>query len=106
MIIRSCTRADFVAFYGKEPPMTLRALAAERDGKIVGIGGYYIQNGVAVAFTDQKGMTKREIVKAGRRLMAFLDAVKTHVVAQCGPDGDTALKHYGFEPWGTFWRRA
>ena len=105
MIIRPCTREDFVAFHGKEPPMTVRALAAERDGKIVGVGGYYIQNGFAIAFSDNKPMTKREVVKAGMALKALLDTVKTHVVAQCGPEGDTALKHYGFEPWGMFWRR-
>ena len=105
MIVRPCTRADFEAFYGRTPPMTVRALAAERDGKVVGIGGYYIAEGVAHAFSDQKGMTKREIVKAARALVAFLGTVKAQMVAQCGPDGDTVLKHYGFEPWGTFWRR-
>src|SRR3990167_2709013 len=105
MIVRPCTRADFEAFFGKKPPMTLRALAAERDGQIVGIGGYYIVNGVAHAFTDQRGMTRREMVKAARQLVAFLGAVKTQMIAQCGPEGDVALKHYGYEPWGMFWRR-
>ena len=105
MIIRPCTRADFEAFYGRLPPMTVRALAAERDGRVVGIGGYYLADGVAHAFTDQKGMTRREIVRAGRAMMGLLDGIKAVVIAQCGPDGDTALKHYGFEPWGMFWRR-
>ena len=106
MLIRPATLADCQNFYGKNPPMTLRALAAERDGEVVGIGGYYISDEIAHAFTDQKGMTRREIAKAGRAMMKFLDAVKIPVVAQCGPDGDTALKHYGFEPFDTFWRRA
>ena len=105
MVIRPCTRADFEAFYGRTPPMTVRALAAERDGRVVGIGGYYIAEGVAHAFSDQKGMTKREIVTAGHKLKAFLDTVMAQMVALCGPDGDTALKHFGFEPWGMFWRR-
>ena len=100
MIVRPCTRADFEAFFGKKPPMTLRALAAERDGEIVGIGGYYIVGGIAYAFTDQRGMTKREMVRAARVLVAFLNAVKAQMIAQCGADGDTALKHYGFEPLG------
>src|SRR3990167_11477671 len=107
MIVRPCTRMDFEAFYSKGPPMTLRALAAERDGDIVGIGGYYIVNGMAHAFTDQRGMTRREMVKAARQLVAFLDTVKTQMIAQCGSDGDTALKHYGYEPWGDhLYRRA
>ena len=106
MIVRPCTRADFEAFFGKKPPMTLRALAAERDGEIVGVGGYYIVNGLAHAFTDQRGMTRREMVKAARMLVAFLNTVKAQMLAQCGSDGDTALKHYGFEPWsGHLYRR-
>ena len=105
MIVRPCTRADFEAFYGRTPPMTVRALAAERDGTVVGVGGYYIAEGVAHAFSDQKGMTKREIVTAGHKLKAFLDTVMAQMVALCGPDGDTALKHYGFRSMGDMYMR-
>ena len=81
--------------------MTLRALAAERDGRIVGIGGYYIQNGFAIAFTDSVDViTRRDIVTAGREFMKFLGRLKVEVVAQCNPAiGDTALRHFGFRPY-------
>ena len=100
MIIRPATLSDFEAFYGRKPPISLRALAAVRDNTIVGIGGYYIQNGLAVAFTDSISMTKREVIQAGRAFMAFIRGLKIDVVAQCNPaSGDTVLKHYGFKPY-------
>lgn len=104
MIIRPCTREDFLEFYGKEPPWTLRALCAEQDGKILGIGGYYLVNGAAFVFTNQRGMTKRQMVRAGRAMMQYLAQLSVPLVAKCGDEGDTAMKHFGFEPWGQFYR--
>lgn len=104
LTFRDATRADFVAFYGRTPPFTLRAALAERDGEIVGIGGYYLENGVAVAFTDNRGLTKREAVHCGRKVMAMLRELKVPIVATAGEDGETALRHYGFKPWGCLYR--
>ena len=100
MIVRPCTRADFEAFFCKKPPMTLRALVAERDGEIVGIGGYYIVGGIAYAFTDQRGMTRREMVRAAHSFMKFIHRIKTDVIAQCNSEtGDTVLRHFNFRSY-------
>ncbi len=106
MIIRPCTRADFIRFFDKEPPWAVRAICAEQDGTILGIGGYYLINGAAFVFTNQRGMTKRQMVVAARAVVRFLAALSVPLLAQRGEEGDTVMKHYGFEPWGMFWRRA
>ena len=105
--IRPATRADLVAFYGAPPPMTVKAWAAFNGSeKPIGIGGYYLSEGIAVAFSDQREMSRRDIVKGARALMRQLKNLKFPVVARSGPDGDIALRHFGFEPWGMFWRLA
>lgn len=104
-MIRDATREDFVAFYGVSPPVTMRAIALARGGELVGIGGYYIDNGVAVVFTDSRSdMTKREALIAGNRIHKMLKDLKVDVIAKAGPAGDTALRHYGFSPWGDYFR--
>ena len=103
--IREATRQDFIEIYGKPPSMTVRALAAIEDEKPVAIGGYYLLNGVAVAFTDLgRPLPKRDLVKVGRAFLAFLKDMKLEVCAAAGPHGDTALQHFGFEPVGDLWR--
>ena len=106
MILRPATRQDFERYYGKKPPMTLRAIVAEQDGKLIGIGGYFLRNDVAIAFTDQRGMTRRQMVFAGHVVNVMLRRLRIGVVATCGPEGDAAMRHFGFEPWGSVWRLA
>ena len=107
MIIRPATRIDFEMIYGFLPPFSLRALVAVKNDLLVGIGGYYIQNGFAVAFTDSAGMTKREVIVAGRAFMKFIRGLKIDTVAQCNPDmGNTVLRHFGFKPYlDDVWKR-
>ena len=103
MNFRPATRADFLTFYGRLPPVTVRAVVADDGEKPIGVGGYYLKNGVAVAFTNQRGMTKRQMVKAGRVMMQLLAPLDMNIVA--GADGDgTVLRHFGFEPYGEVWR--
>ena len=107
MNIRRATREDFRAFYGKAPPMTLRGLVAESSTGALGFGGYYLREGVAVAFSDTlPHMRKRDIVTGARAIMSMVRASGLPVVAATGTSGDTALRHYGFEPWGSIYRLA
>ena len=39
-----------------------------------------------------------------KRMMDMLKKLKTPIVASSGDDGETALKHYGFKPWGSLYR--
>ena|SRR3990167_10005562 len=104
--IRPATRSDLVEFYGVAPPMTVKAWAAFNGAeKPVAVGGYYLADGIAVAFSDYSPeLRKRDRVKGARALMGLLKGLKIEVLARSGPDGKTALKHFGFKPWGMFWR--
>jgi hypothetical protein len=105
MKFRDATREDFRTFYGIDPPFSVRAAVAEKNGEIVGFGGYYIRDGVAIAFTDRKGdLTRREVVLCGRRMRELLARLNVNMWAMCGADGDTALRHFGFEPDGEAYR--
>lgn len=103
LAFRYATRADFETFYERTPPFSLRAMVAERDGEIVAFGGYYMENGIAVAFTDSSGLTKREAVLGGRKMMDMLRGLKVPIVATT-QEGGTALRHYGFRPFGDVYR--
>ena len=100
MDIRPATREDFLAFYKKNPPFATRALAAVKDNTVVGIGGYYLKDGLAVAFTDNStAMTKRDIVKACGAFRELIGRLKIDIIAQCSPEtGTTLMRHFGFEP--------
>ena len=52
---RPAVAADIEAFYGKPPPQAVRARVLEKDGRVVGVAGYHIINGVAVMFSDVSG---------------------------------------------------
>ncbi len=106
MIVRPATRADFEVFYGELPSQTVKAWVAVEDGKPIGIGGYYLAGGMAVVFTDHKDMNKRDMVRGARALMVELKKLGMDVVAGSDLPNATALKHFGFEPFGDYWRLA
>ena len=106
MIVRDATRADYQRFYAKEPHVTLRGLVAESSLGIVGFGGYYMNDGYAVVFTDQRAMRKRDMVKAAHMLMDRVKELGVETIATPGPEGDTAMLHFGFVPWGSAYRLA
>ena len=105
---RPATRADFEAFYERPPPMTLRGIVAESTlGEIIGFGGYHLEGGAIQVVTDNRDeMTKRDRIRSARAVMKLIIGLGVDAYAISGPDGDTVLKHYGFKPWGQFWRRA
>jgi hypothetical protein len=102
---RPATLSDFRNFYGINPDRTLRAIVVETDEGVVGIGGYWLQNEAAVAFSDIKDcMNKRHIVLAAHHLADFLKQTGLRIVAPPGSTfGDTAMKHFGFEKVGDFY---
>ena len=101
---RVATQADLGAFYGQALPRKVKAwVAVNGDDRPLGVGGYFLADGAAVAFTDHReGMTKRDRVCAGRFLVDKLKGLDMEVAAIAGSNGDTALKHFGFEPWDQF----
>jgi hypothetical protein len=53
--IRPATREDMVGFYQKNPQHSCRSWVCVEDEKIVGLFGYYISNGLLMAFCDIRG---------------------------------------------------
>ena len=102
---RPATRQDFIDLYGKPPSMTVKAIVASENDKVVAIGGYYLVNGMAVAFSDLgRPLPKRDVLKAAKAFMTFLKSMKLDICAAVGSYGHTALQHFGFEPVGDLWR--
>lgn len=74
MIIRPATTDDFVEFYGKMPPVTVRALAAVKDGVIKCIAGITYEKNISIAFSDMKApdLSKKEIYKTAQRMAEWM----------------------------------
>ena len=104
---RASTRDDIAKLHG-EVPLTTRSVTVEKQGKPVGVGGIYYQDGKAIAFSAiDDSLTPREIVKAARWVMGIIRSVRGPVLAVQGDIGtsETTLRHFGFEPIGSgFWR--
>jgi hypothetical protein len=102
--VRPATAADLRRFYGRDVPLTVRALVAVLDGVPVGAGGYFIQDGVAHAFSDmhpELAGRKKDIIRCARRLVAFIRAAGLPTIARPKEGtGGIALRHYGFARWG------
>ena len=109
-VIRQATQADAVAFYGEPAKMSFRGFVAELDGEVVGIGGVYYDNGVAIAFSEMRPPMrkhKKAMAKACRMLTRFFDQLGGKVYAVACPTEPTApqlLKKLGFVPTGLFGR--
>lgn len=106
MKVRPATHADFMAFYGRRPSATCRALVAvNAEGKLLAIGGYYLAQGMAVVFTDHRDeMSKRDRVNGARALVDMLKKLMMDVIAVSEIEDAVALKHFGFKPCGPAWR--
>lgn len=72
-IIRPATRADIEAYSSQPDKMSIRALAMELDGRIIGLGGIALSGGRWLAFCDLKPEARRykmRIARAARRFLA------------------------------------
>lgn len=104
--IRPATREDMERFH-PQVPKSARVLAGERDGEVIGVGGVYFDNGAAVVFSGFcERVSKREIVKGAKAIMALAAGVKGPLYARQDPTEAAArtLAHFGFVPLsGDFW---
>ncbi|SRR5258706_5187313 len=80
-----------------------RAIAAVLDGKTIGVGGYYLDNGRVVVFstiTPELRPFKRTIVRGASIVMGMTLNIGAPAHALSEPDtegSETLLLHYGFE---------
>lgn len=104
--IRTATAQDAAAFFGKAPDYSFRGYVADLEGEIVGIGGVFYYDGLAVAFSEMREPMrkhKKSIVKACRILTELFDKLGGNVYAVACPTEPTApnlLARLGFVPSG------
>jgi N-acetylglutamate synthase-like GNAT family acetyltransferase len=105
VVLRPARAEDFAALVPDPLPWRIKAVAAEVDGKVVGIGGLvYRPDGVwaSVVIADEGRRYKVALYRAAKQVLA--DARKSKIrkvfaVAEAGRHGAEAfLLRLGFEP--------
>lgn len=98
--IRPATPADFQAFYGRGPHVSVRALVALKDGVIKCIAGITLEQGISIAFSDSKleDTNKYEIYRTAKKLADWMRQYHPTVIKWQGSK-DTAkfLQRMGFK---------
>lgn len=91
-----------LAWYGGQPPYTMRGLVAVEGEQPVAIFGVYWIDGIAVAFSEWKpDLDHRTIVRCFRRGEALLRSIGGTIYAACDKDPAPALLgRLGFVPTG------
>ena len=103
---RHATRDDLVAFYGKAPACSIRALVFLDGDKIVAIGGMKREDGRWVAFSEIKPdvkLGKLTIWRCAKLVMEMLEAMKLPIWAvaeQQGAETGLLVRHLGFQHEG------
>lgn len=93
-ITRDAVAGDILSFYGRTAPQTLRARVLERDGEVIGIAGYYVLNGHALVFSDNReGIPKMTIWREAVKFMADL---KLPAICLASEDSGAFLKRLGW----------
>ncbi len=72
-VIRPATRADIEAFSDQPAKPSIRALAMEMDGRIIGLGGIALARGRWIAFADLSEEARRYKMHIMRAACRFLD---------------------------------
>lgn len=90
-------------FHGKQLPWTVKALVADLDGEIIGIGGVYYDGDRAVAFSGMKSAMRRFPMTMARGALAIMRLIGNQpCLAVPNPDepgAERLLGRLGFEPF-------
>lgn len=76
LIVRPAMRADIEAYSKRPQSQTIRAIVAERDGEIIGIGGMYLSRGRWYAFADVPEECRKYKITIARAAIRFLDEAR------------------------------
>jgi len=105
LIVRNATAADIASYAGRPSAQTIRAVVADLDGKIIGIGGMYLQQGRWYAFADvpeECRKHKMHIMRAAIRFLADARRSGVRIIYACRDEDETGslkwLTSLGFEP--------
>lgn len=72
---KDATQADLIAFYGLKPPFSIKAIVFFLDQALVAIGGWKIENGQYVVFSEIKEGVKVEKATVFRCAQVILKMV-------------------------------
>ena len=99
--LRNATVDDYEAFYGERPKHSIRALVAELDGKVVGIGGILYSTPI-LAFSEMREELRGYplfIMKSAKKLAKMMDKYGQYAIAVACPNEKNSqklLEHLGF----------
>lgn len=102
--VRPATAADVARWYEGRRFPTMRAVVAEMDGQVHGIGGVKFEGGVMVAFsewTEALRARRGAMLRAGLRVIDLVRQIEGDVYAVADPFEPGApklLQKLGFEP--------
>ena len=95
------TSEIIVDFYGHKPPVTIKAIAARREGRTIGVAGVCLRGVAYFMFSDlttEFTGNKRDIIRGLKAMRVLLDTLKLPVFAVPDKD-DVLIRHMGVETW-------
>jgi len=104
MMIRAATADDAKAYWGKNPPVSMRGYVAEHEGKVMGIAGLAYGPHQIIAFADMaEGGQKypMAIMRITKLVKGLLNETKAPVYCNADvslPNSKKFLEHVGFKP--------
>lgn len=91
------TRRDFLDFFGKLPPQTIRGQVWDRDGELLAFAGYWLINGAAFVYSDIKPDIDVPQITIAREAIKFLADLHHHGV--CVAQDENAERFLKFLGW-------
>lgn len=98
------TRDILDAFCQEPPTVTVKGIAAQADGRTIGVAGYFPEGErwiVFIKLTDELRANKRLIIQGMRILNQMVSArqLPLHAIKDdCIEGAETLLRHAGFKP--------
>jgi len=102
MIFRPARPADLAKFMDVVP-YTVKAITAEHDGEVLGVGGIYYQGTTVIAFSEFDPKMRKyatDMIRGAMRIVEIVKSVRAPVYAIPGPfaSAPVLLRRFGFEP--------
>lgn len=88
---------DVADFYGSIP-MSMRATVAELDGRVVGIAGYYMAQGVAFVFSDCKAELPKMTI--WREAVKYMQGLTIPAICVASEGSERFLERLGWKHLG------
>lgn len=96
------TAEMIAALQGRPAQQTTRAIAAVKDGRVLGAAGYFVRDATAVAWLQAGEELRRHprvLILGARLLLRRLAELDMPIIASCDrrePSAERFLAHWGF----------